>query len=136
MDLKDMQYHIREIRSYLSSGGGALDVPVSVQWHVEAIEDALQADREGADYISISPVFQTPTKTDTAPALGLEGIAEISSLIKKPLIGIGGLNKTNCAEVIRHGAHGISIVSAVCSAENPEAAARELKEIIEKAKKG
>ncbi|MBN2062544.1 MAG: thiamine phosphate synthase [Deltaproteobacteria bacterium] len=101
---------------------------------VESVEDAIEADIAGADYISVSPVFPTPTKTDTAPALGLEGIARISALIKKPVIGIGGINKMNCAEVIRSGANGISVVSAVCSAEDPELAARELKEIIIRAR--
>jgi thiamine-phosphate pyrophosphorylase len=97
---------------------------------VESIEDAIEADMAGADYISVSPVFQTPTKKDTAPALGLRGIARISALTKKPVIGIGGINQMNCAEVIQSGACGVSIISAVCSAEDPELAARELREII------
>lgn len=101
---------------------------------VESVGDALKADIQGADYISVSPVFQTPTKTDTAPALGLEGVAMISRLTGRPVIGIGGINKTNCAGVIRSGARGICVVSAVCSADDPELAARELKEIITRAK--
>ncbi|MCP4723728.1 MAG: thiamine phosphate synthase, partial [bacterium] len=52
----------------------------------------------------------------------------------KPLIGIGGLNKTNCADVIKHGADGVSLVSAICSADDPERAAGELKGIIIQAK--
>jgi thiamine-phosphate pyrophosphorylase len=109
---------------------GSMVIGVSV----ESVEDAIEADMAGADYISVSPIFQTPTKTDTAPALGLEGIGRISAMTKKPVIGIGGINVMNCAEVIKSGACGVSVVSAICSAENPELAARELKEIIIRAK--
>ncbi len=102
----------------------------------ESAEDAVNAEKNGADYIGISPVFSTPTKTDTAPALGLQGIREMRNAVNIPLVGIGGLNKKNTAEVIRHGADGIAVVSAIVSAENPEKAAEELKKIINPAKRG
>jgi len=101
----------------------------------ESVEDAVEAEKGGADYIGVSPVFATPTKTDTAPPLGLEGIQAIRRGVQIPIVGIGGLNKDNCADVIRSGADGIAVVSAIVSADNPEKAARGLKEIIRQAKK-
>ena len=91
-----------------------------------SVEEAERAEAGGADYIGISPVFSTPTKTDTGKPQGLEGVSEISEAVSLPLVGIGGLNAGNAAEVIRRGADGIAVVSAIVSAPDPEEAAREL----------
>lgn len=92
----------------------------------ESVEDAVNAEKEGADYIGISPVFSTDTKTDIATPLGLRGVEEIRSLVEVPLVGIGGINLSNCNDVINAGAHGIAVVSAIIAAECPETAARNL----------
>jgi thiamine-phosphate pyrophosphorylase len=99
----------------------------------ESLEDAIEAERGGADYLGISPIYATPTKTDTASPLGLKGLREIRNAVKLPLVGIGGLNKDNAAEVIRHGADGVAVVSAIVAADDPAAAAEELKQVIKEA---
>lgn len=99
---------------------------------VECIQDAVNANELDVDYIGISPVFGTPTKTDTAPALGLNGVQEIVKISRHPAVGIGGINKTNAAEVISAGAEGVSVVSAIMSAIDPKESALELKSIIQK----
>jgi thiamine-phosphate pyrophosphorylase len=66
--------------------------------------------------------------------LGLEGLREIRRAVRLPLVGIGGLNRDNAAEVIRNGADGVAVVSAIVSADDPEVAARELKQVIRKAR--
>jgi thiamine-phosphate pyrophosphorylase len=96
----------------------------------ESLEDAIAAERSGADYLGVSPIYATPTKTDTAPPLGLAGLRGIRKAVRLPLVGIGGLKKQNCAEVIRNGADGVALVSAIVAADDPEAAARVLKQII------
>lgn len=96
----------------------------------ESLGDAIAAERGGADYLGVSPIYATPTKTDTAPPLGLAGLREIRQAVRLPLVGIGGLNKQNCADVIRSGANGVAVVSAIVAAGDPEAAARVLKQII------
>ena len=101
----------------------------------ESLQDAIEAEKGGADYLGVSPIYATPTKTDTAPPLGLEGLREIRETVRLPLVGIGGLNKDNSADVIRYGADGVAVVSAIVAAGDPEAAARELKHVIEKIKK-
>ncbi len=93
----------------------------------ESVQDAILAEAEGADYIGISPVFATGTKVDTAAPLGLEGVRQIREAVNIPLVGIGGINAANGADVISYGADGIAVVSAIVSAENPEQAARELR---------
>lgn len=101
---------------------------------VESKTDAVLANQLDVDYIGISPVFSTPTKLDTAPALGLEGAQLINSLSKHPSVGIGGIHEENAAAVIRTGSKGISVVSAIMASENPYEAAKRLKQIIIKAK--
>lgn len=101
---------------------------------VECLQDAIDANLLDVDYIGISPVFGTPTKIDTASALGLEGIREIVKVSKHPAVGIGGINKTNAADIILAGADGISVVSAIMSATDPKESALELRSIIQTSK--
>lgn len=101
---------------------------------VENIADVLDANKLDVDYIGISPVFGTSTKTDTATALGLEGVKEISRISKHPGVGIGGINATNAGDIIQAGADGISVVSAIVSAEDPQTSAQQLKRIVEQSK--
>ncbi len=100
----------------------------------ECVDDAVRAQAEGADYVGISPVFSTPTKTDAAPALGLDGIARIRAATSLPLVGIGGVKPGNAAEIIRAGCDGVAVVSAIVSTPDPRKAATELKKIIHAAK--
>ena len=99
----------------------------------ESVDDAIRAEKEGADYIGISPVFATPTKSDTAPPLGLEGVKTIRKMIAIPIVAIGGINRHNALSVITAGADGIAVVSAIVGAKNPKDAAFELKSIVRQA---
>lgn len=101
----------------------------------ESLEDAIQAEKGGADYLGVSPIYATPTKTDTAPPLGLEGLRTIRAAVDIPLVGIGGLNQDNAASVIRSGADGVAVVSAIVAAVDPEKAARRLIETIEQVRR-
>jgi len=93
---------------------------------VENLDDVYEANRLDVDYIGISPVFGTPTKTDTAVPLGLEGVKTITAISAHPSVGIGGINRSNAAQIMAAGANGVAVVSAIMSAKDPEAAAREL----------
>ena len=101
---------------------------------VEKLQDAIDANAFDIDYIGISPVFNTATKTDTATALGLEGIHDITRVSRHPAVGIGGIHASNAGEIIAAGAVGISVVSAIMSAINPKEAASQLKSIINQVK--
>jgi len=94
---------------------------------VENLEQAYEANSLDIDYIGVSPVFSTPTKTDTAPEVGLKGLKEIASISKHPIVGIGGINLNNALDIINNGADTIAVVSAIMSAENPMQAAQNLK---------
>lgn len=102
---------------------------------VENYDQAVEADQMDLDYIGISPVFLTETKHDTAAALGFEGIAQIKMLCKHPAVAIGGINLSNTSQIIKAGADGIAVVSAICSAADPKAASEMLKKKVDAAKK-
>ncbi len=100
----------------------------------ENVEEARAAQAEGADYIGASPIFSTPTKPDAPRPMGEQGLERITRAVSIPVVGIGGLNATNAARMIHAGAAGIAVVSAIVSADDVEAAARELKSIVEEAR--
>ncbi len=102
---------------------------------VENRADVEEANLWDIDYIGLSPVFTTDTKTDTAPALGLEGVRELTALSVHPAVGIGGIHPQNAGEILRAGADGIAVVSAIISAPDSCKAANELSEIIKQNKK-
>lgn len=93
-------------------------------------EEARRAEAEGADYLGVSPVFDTPTKRDTPRATGLGGLRRIRAATALPLVAIGGLSAANAAAVMAAGADGIAVVSALMSAPDPRVAARELRNAI------
>ena len=97
---------------------------------VETWEDVEDAEALDCDYIGVSPVFETPTKTDTKGSWGLDGLARIRAFSRHPLVAIGGLNASNAADVVKAGGDCVAVVSAVCAASDPEAASRELAGII------
>jgi thiamine-phosphate pyrophosphorylase len=97
--------------------------------------EAELAHRQGADYVGCSAVFSTPTKTDTGPPIGLRGLSELAGAVQLPVVAIGGIQAGNAAEVIRAGAAGIAVVSAIVAADDPRAAAAELASIIDQARR-
>ncbi len=101
----------------------------------ESPADAIEAEKGGADYLGVSPIYATPTKTDTAPSLGLEGLRAIRAAVNIPLVAIGGLNRDNSAAVIQNGGDGVAVVSAIVAADDPVTAAADLKQIINEARK-
>lgn len=102
----------------------------------ESPADAIRAEKEGADYVGVSPVFATPTKADAAPPLGLEGLRNIRAAVKIPLVAIGGIHAGNARAAIRAGADGLAVVSAIVSADSPRAAAAILRREIDAEKGG
>lgn len=93
---------------------------------VESIEDVRKANMLDVDYIGISPIFSTPTKTDTMPPFGIEGAKEAVSLSKHPTVAIGGINLGNIPQVFSTGVDGVALVSAIMAASDPSGATEEL----------
>ncbi len=101
---------------------------------VGTLEEAIQADREGADYLALSPVFPTASKNDAGPGHGLEVLWEIRRNVSIPVIAVGGITTGNVHDVIVAGAEGIAVISAVVGSPDIMAAARELKKMVRMSK--
>ena len=96
-----------------------------------SIEEARKCLGEGVDYIGFGPVYTTTSKSDAGPAVGIETIKQVSNEIPLPIIAIGGVSSENTMDVIRAGANGIAVISAVCCQEDPELATRALLRILD-----
>lgn len=108
-----------------------LPLEVFIGWSVETLEEVAQSAALPVDYLGVSPVFATPTKTDTATPWGLEGLQRIRALTPLPLVAIGGIHLHNATQVMQAGADSLAVVSAICSADDPRAASRQLRELID-----
>ena len=97
---------------------------------VETMEEVIAANALDVDYIGISPVYATPTKTDTLAPFGLEGIEEVMRLSRHRCVAIGGMNRNTIGEVIARGVEGVAVVSAIVAADSPREASEELAAII------
>jgi len=87
-----------------------------IGYSTHTVEQASAALTLPIDYIAIGPIFQTATKTDTSPVLGVEGLRAVRQAIGDlPLVAIGGITRTNAAEVIQAGADSIAVISALLS---------------------
>ena len=98
-------------------------------------EEALAAERDGASYIGVGPIFPTETKKDARSPRGLAKLAEIRRAVHIPIYAIGGIKAHTAAAVILAGADGAAVVSAVVGAADITGAARALAAEISKAKK-
>ena len=83
---------------------------------VNTLKEAREAERLGADYVGLGPIYATTTKDTDLPVLGPEGIRRMREKIDIPIVAIGGINAGNAAAVMKAGAAGVAVVSAILGA--------------------
>jgi thiamine-phosphate pyrophosphorylase len=110
---------LEEVRQRLPRG-----VTVGVSTHTLA--QALDAERRGADLIGFGPVFATRSKPDADPVVGVDGLREVCARLQIPVVAIGGIDLLRAPEVAGAGAPMAATISALCQADDPEQAARQL----------
>jgi thiamine-phosphate pyrophosphorylase len=91
--------------------------------------EAIAAEKEGADYLGVSPIFQTATKPDAGKPAGIRLIEEIREQVGLPIIAIGGINHANAPEVVRAGADGLCAISCVVAKEDVRARIQRFQEL-------
>ena len=96
-----------------------------------SVDEAITAEREGADYIGFGPLYATQTK-DAGPVQGLERLAEVRSAVSLPIIAIGGIGPKNAADAVRHGADGLAVITAVLRAPDMQNTCRTLLRLFER----
>ena len=92
--------------------------------------EAVKAEKEGADYIGVSPIFKTQTKTDAGKPGGIKLIEEIKCKVKIPFVAIGGINKTNIKDVLKAGAKSAAIISAIVTKADVKKECKKFRDII------
>jgi thiamine-phosphate pyrophosphorylase len=93
---------------------------------VHAVEEAVQAESQGVDYIVLGPIYETPSKQMFGPPLGIHTLEKACKLVRVPILGIGGVTAARAREMRRAGAFGAAVITAILSAPDVESAASEL----------
>ena len=90
------------------------------------IEEARRAEEEGADFITLGPIFHTPSKAQYGDPIGVEQIGCVKREISLPIFALGGIREEMVTEVVEAGADGIAVISAILAAKEPSEAAASL----------
>lgn len=106
---------------------------VFIGWSVETMNDVIRSASLPVDYLGVSPIHATPTKTDTQTPWGLDGLRQVRSATTLPLVAIGGIHADNARAVLSAGADGLAVVSAICAAPDPCEAAAALRRLCDEA---
>jgi thiamine-phosphate pyrophosphorylase len=101
---------------------------------VHDVKEAVEAEKSGADYLGVSPIFATGTKNDAGKPCGVETITKVRSAVKIPIVAIGGINKRNVPEVMGAGADSVAAISDVVCSDDVEKSVREFIRIISESK--
>lgn len=108
------------------------DMILGLSVETEALAAAV--DPAVVDYVGAGPVFATQTKPAHKPPVGMEGLARLVAATSLPAVAIGGLKTGHVEAVLKAGAQGLAVVSAICGQPDPQAAGFELSEAIRKAR--
>ncbi len=98
---------------------------------VQTLEQAIEAEKKGADYLGVGTIFPTNSK-DNAVKVSIETLSLICKSVNIPVVAIGGINKTNINQLKNTGISGVALISAIFANDDIEYATRELKEILSK----
>lgn len=93
---------------------------------VGSVAEALEAESDGADYVSIGPLYPTGTKSDAGAVVSREIVRDVVRTVQIPVVAIGGINASNVAQVTGLGVSGVAVVSAVMTADDPTCGTREI----------
>lgn len=118
-------------------GAGSLSVQAArkqlgeqalIGYSAHSLAEIVQAYEQGADFVTFSPVYYTPSKKQYGPPQGLDALHSVCCKAPLPVYALGGINSENIAEVIEVGAYGVAAISAVFSATDPFRATQKLLE--------
>nr|WP_298411052.1 thiamine phosphate synthase [uncultured Halomonas sp.] len=115
--------HIGQTDGDAAAARKALGTDAILGLSINTHEQLAKADTSLLDYVGLGPVFATSTKSDHEAPLGFEGLAALASASALPSVAIGGLQAQHVGPVREAGAQGLAIISAICAAPDPQAAA-------------
>jgi thiamine-phosphate pyrophosphorylase len=109
---------VAEVSRWCRAGNAPAEFLIGVSCH--SLEDAREAEAEGASYVFFGPVFETPSKRLFGPPQGIARLTEVCRQVRLPVIAIGGVDQKNAAECIRAGAAGIAAIRLFQESVDPE----------------
>jgi len=90
-----------------------------IGYSAHSVEEAIQAQQGGADFVTMGPVYHTHSKAQFGEPLGVSVLSDAIRVLTIPVFALGGVNRTSVAEVLSAGAHGVGLISAIMAAPNP-----------------
>ena len=97
---------------------------------VHSLEEAVEAEIKGADWIFFGPVYDTASKRLSGPPQGLDRLGRVATTVRIPVIAIGGITPARVREVLDTGASGVAVISAILAADSPADATRQFLEAL------
>lgn len=111
--------HVGQEDMHVSDVRALAGFKLAIGLSVNSIQDVMEANTLDVDYLGAGPIFPTATKEDAKEALGIAGLHALIKSSRHPVVAIGSINQGNVAQVIKAGARGVAVVSAICAAESP-----------------
>lgn len=124
--LEGVGVHLRSNSLPLSVARQMLGAQRLLGISVHAVEEAVEAEAQGADYIVLGPIYETPSKQMFGPPLGIHALEKACKLVRVPIFGIGGVTVARAREMRCVGAFGVAVITAILGADDVESAAREV----------
>lgn len=103
---------------------------IHIGWSMETVAQLESEQLNAADHLGVSPIFSTPTKTDTIGEWGISGLQQLRMRTEKPLIAIGNMNLATAGAAWDAGANAIAVVSAICRSQDPRESSAQLKHLL------
>ena len=128
--LEGVGVHLRSNSLPVSVARQLLGAQRLVGVSVHTVEEAIQVESQGADYIILGPIYATPSKKMFGPPLGIHTLERACRLVGIPIIGIGGVTAPRAQQMRRAGAFGVAVITAILGATDVDSATRELLEAV------
>ena len=124
--LEDVGVHLRSNSLPVSVARQLLGAQRLLGVSVHGVEEVMEAESQGADYLVLGPIYETPSKQMFGPPLGIHTLEKACRLVRIPVIGIGGVTAARAHELRRAGAFGVAVITAILGVADVESATREL----------
>jgi thiamine-phosphate pyrophosphorylase len=129
--LRAQGVHLRESSMPAGVVRGLLQPSQLLGLSVHSLDGVMAAEQQGADFVVLGPIYDTPSKRVYGPPIGLSILEQAARKVRIPIFAIGGITATRARDVRRAGAFGVAVVSSVLRAVNIEQATEELLSAIE-----
>ncbi len=124
--LDDAGVHLRSNSLPVSVARRLLGADRLLGLSVHSLEETVQAESQGADYVILGPIYETPSKLAFGASIGIQTLEKACRAVRIPVVGIGGVTAARAREIRQAGAFGVAVITAIFGAEDVELATREL----------